>query len=139
MQFGVLSWVIWTDRNKELHGEGKKKASRAAKFALDYIREYNLAQGSSSCAQQREKVVWVPPPESYYKVNFDGSLHEQNRIGGIGVIVRNSSGEVMGALARPPQWFHDPMQIEALSAVTAVQFNLLRTWGLVKLSWKGTL
>lgn len=72
-------------------------------------------------AQSRKK-RWIPPTEGEFKTNFDGAMFEENNNAGIGIIVRNSRGEVMAALSekipRPPS----AEILEMLAARRAVKF-----------------
>ncbi|XVF61991.1 hypothetical protein PTKIN_Ptkin08bG0180400 [Pterospermum kingtungense] len=45
-------------------------------------------------------------------------------MGGIGVIVRNSMGKVMGTLTASVNWVTDPTMVEAVAVVKALQFAL---------------
>uniref|UniRef100_A0A7N2MJM2 Uncharacterized protein n=1 Tax=Quercus lobata TaxID=97700 RepID=A0A7N2MJM2_QUELO len=42
---------------------------------------------------------WCPPTPDYWKVNFDGAMFEEFDEAGIGVVIRNSNGEVRDALS----------------------------------------
>ncbi|XVF49916.1 hypothetical protein PTKIN_Ptkin04bG0054600 [Pterospermum kingtungense] len=68
------------------------------------------------------RVVWKPPEEGVFKVNFDSAIRLQEKRGSIGVVIRNSMGEVMGCLVVAVQGVVDPRLIEAVVAVRAVEF-----------------
>ena len=42
---------------------------------------------------------WLPPPEGLYKTNFDAAFFGNSGTAGIGVIVRDSKGEIIAALS----------------------------------------
>lgn len=42
---------------------------------------------------------WFPPPAPLLKVNFDGVLFMDTSQAGIGVVIRDSAGKVIGALS----------------------------------------
>ncbi|XVF83298.1 hypothetical protein PTKIN_Ptkin16aG0475500 [Pterospermum kingtungense] len=122
-QFIILAWVTWTGRNQEYHGKGRTLASRTVDFAWQYIQEFNMEQGSPMSGQRSRPVVcWIPPEGTVYKVNFDGALQVRVKVGGIGVIIRNSMGEVMGVMACPINEVSDPLVLEALAAIKALKF-----------------
>ncbi|XVF60988.1 hypothetical protein PTKIN_Ptkin08bG0091900 [Pterospermum kingtungense] len=123
-QFSILAWTIWTGRNQEVHGEIRKKPMQAARFALDYIVEYNDAQVVVSMSSLQRSIRWRPPARDLVKVNFDGALQVTERRGGIGIIIRNNLGEVMGTAAAPVDRVVDPLIVEALAAVKAIQFSV---------------
>lgn len=44
-------------------------------------------------------IHWKPPRSPYCKINFDDAIFQDLQMAGIGVVIRNSSGQVMGALS----------------------------------------
>lgn len=110
----VACWVIWTGQNQELLGMGRTEDSRSARFALNYVNQRLNASRVISSQPQDD--------DDCYKVNTDGALDVSRKIGCIGVIVLNSGGEVMGALAHPIEGVDDPLMAEALAVVKSLQF-----------------
>ena len=55
-------------------------------------------------------------------MNFDGALRKQNYIGGIGLIVRNSFGEVMAAKAELVTAVNNAFIVEGLAMLNAMMF-----------------
>ncbi|XVF64370.1 hypothetical protein PTKIN_Ptkin09bG0164200 [Pterospermum kingtungense] len=109
-QFSVMAWVIWTGRNQELHREGRNEASRSAAFALDYIKEFNEAQRSNDIFHRASK-------------------HK----GGVGIVIHNSAGDVMGMLAGPLNFLQDPFIAEAMAAEKALKFAKDMGFGCIEL------
>ena len=48
-----------------------------------------------------EPVCWAPPPPGQYKVNSDGAVFASQRKVGLGVMIRDSNGNVIVALSSP--------------------------------------
>ena len=46
---------------------------------------------------------WTPPPLGVFKVNVDGASSDQEGSSSVGVVIRDSSGQVMAALCLPLQ------------------------------------
>ncbi|XP_030939695.1 uncharacterized protein LOC115964547 [Quercus lobata] len=65
-------------------------------------------------------VKWSPPAEGGYKANFDAAFFENSELAGIGVVVRDSSGNVMGALSQKIPKPQSVEHAEALAACRAV-------------------
>lgn len=55
-QFSIMVWVVWTGRNKELHGERRKDPMRSVFFALHYIDQFNDAQGRDNSVHMKPAV-----------------------------------------------------------------------------------
>ncbi|XP_030945152.1 uncharacterized protein LOC115969601 [Quercus lobata] len=65
-------------------------------------------------------VKWSPPAEGGYKANFDAAFFESSELAGIGVVVRDNSGNVMGALSQKISRPQSVEHAEALAACRAV-------------------
>ena len=44
--------------------------------------------------------AWCPPRQGRFKVNVDGVVFESLKSCGIGVVIRNAAGQIMGAMSR---------------------------------------
>ena len=70
------------------------------KEATKYLKEY---QATNMCAKKTttpNAVVWRPPKPGWYKVNTDGATFDDIKCFGVGVVIRNERGEIMGALSK---------------------------------------
>ena len=66
---------------------------------------------------------WTPPDVNHFKTNFDGTFLKENGAAGIGVVIKNSTGQVKVALSEK---IHAPTLItvlEMLAARRAVAFT----------------
>ncbi|XP_050262616.1 uncharacterized protein LOC126707070 [Quercus robur] len=73
---------------------------------------------------QNSRIVWEPPLESAFKLNFDPEIFsELNRIG-VGVIIRNYKGEVMAAMSARGPAIHSSEEGELLACRKAVEFAI---------------
>ncbi|KAL0001329.1 hypothetical protein SO802_015110 [Lithocarpus litseifolius] len=70
----------------------------------------------------REVVKWSPPAEGLYKVNFDGAVFEDQACAGLGVVIRDSAGLVIGALSQKIRLPSSVVMVEDLAARRAVMF-----------------
>ena len=61
-------------------------------------------------------VKWSPPVESGYKANFDAAFFDNSELAGLGLVVRDSSGNIMGALS---QKISRPQSMEHAEALVA--------------------
>ena len=72
--------------------------------------------------QQPKNPVWKPPDPRQVKTNFDGAIFEDLQEAGIGVIIRNSKGEVLAALSKRIPTPSSVVILESFAARRAVQF-----------------
>ena len=68
--------------------------------------------------------VWRPLTGSMYKLNFDATVFDGNRSSGVGLIVRNSLGEVMADLSARGPAVANSEEAEALACRKAVEFAM---------------
>ena len=74
------------------------------------------------CQEVLVLVCWSCPPEGVFKVNFDATLFENNGSAGIGMVIRDSEGEIIAVLSqRTPIPFPVKMA-EAMAACRALIF-----------------
>ncbi|KAL0008379.1 hypothetical protein SO802_009881 [Lithocarpus litseifolius] len=78
-------------------------------FAQDYLRSFKtrVSQASHSTGSGHpSQKHWLPPPPECFKDNFDGAMFNESDEAGLGVVIRNSRGQVMVALSekikKPP-------------------------------------
>ena len=62
--------------------------------------EFRSAQPRKVSAPVRPRIRWTPPPEDFYKINFDAAVFQEDNRAGIGVIVRDCNGLVMAFLSQ---------------------------------------
>ena len=121
--FSTIAWSLWERRNGirenqpswPFHGIG----NRAKAMVLEFFDAHAQVPGSTP---QFPQVRWSPPPMGFYKANFDAALFEESNFAGIGVVIRDCYGEVIGALSQKILLSQSVEQAEALAASRAVKF-----------------
>ena len=89
---------------------------KIAVFAQNYIWDFqNLVNilPTSRCSVPKK---WHPLATKFLKINFDNAMFEESDEDGIGVVIRNSKGEVMAAFYEKIQ---TPTTIEVLELLAA--------------------
>lgn len=78
---------------------------------------------------------WRPPNTGWYKINVDGATFTEISCCGIGVIIRNERGQVMGAMSKKLPLPLGAMEVEAKTAEEEI--TLARDLGLGKVIVEG--
>ena len=65
---------------------------------------------------------WKPPTGQLYKLNFDVTVFANGA--GIGVVIRNATGEVMAALSARGATVNDSEEAEAIACWSALEFAI---------------
>ena len=101
--FATTVWGLWNNRNQVRHGGQCKSHEQIVKEAADYLKEYQAANKgarNTTTSAVSDAVKWKPPKPGWYKVNTDGATFADLKCCGIGVVVRNERGKIMGALSK---------------------------------------
>ncbi|XP_075669689.1 uncharacterized protein LOC142639381 [Castanea sativa] len=69
-------------------------------------------------------VCWSPPPNDHYKVNFGATFFEETGSTGVGVVVRDCTGQIIGALRQNIGSVQSIEMAEAMVARRAVMFAM---------------
>ena len=67
--------------------------------------------------------MWTAPAPDSYKINYDGALSSAENKSGIGIVARDSHGEVIASLIQQLDQAYQPVEVEALAAIKAVEFG----------------
>ena len=93
------------------------------KRAEDFLIEFHQAQvhlGTATIAENENN--WQPPPIFKFKLNFDAAVFIDLECSGMGVIIRNEKGEVMGAKSTKGPRVMDSLEAEALACRDAIEY-----------------
>ncbi|XP_075665671.1 uncharacterized protein LOC142635397 [Castanea sativa] len=69
-----------------------------------------------------ELVHWQPPQADVVKINFDGANFSETNTSGIGVVVRDSAGNVLASMSQQLCQAYSAEEIERVAACKALQF-----------------
>lgn len=123
--FWTTAWMIWFSRNDFImRGKVPDFSSIQAKV-LAWLDEWNAAKDSlSNRLLPRPQIsspnVWVPLASQVFKINFDGAIFPNLLLAGIGVVVRNSTGQVMAAMTQKISGISNSDHIETIAAACAL-------------------
>ncbi|XP_050278447.1 uncharacterized protein LOC126720005 [Quercus robur] len=71
-----------------------------------------------------EPTLWKPPQSPFCKINFDDAVFQDQKMAGIGVVIRNPNGHVIGALSDRIFLPATVDEVEALACRKAISFAL---------------
>ena len=92
-----------------------------AKERLQDFEIVNAHQPSNRTATPTVQ-KWKPPEHGLVKVNCDGARFAEENRAGIGVVIRNSKGLVLGSLSKLVPQAYGPLEIEVMAVATALVF-----------------
>ena len=87
-----------------------------------YVSEYIEAQQRLYDIVSQPCQKWKPPRRGFVKVNFNGALDRKVAKGGIGIVIRDEKGKIMGAKVTNSLYFNDPFFDEAKAVLYALVF-----------------
>lgn len=58
----------------------------------------------------------------FFKVNCDGAVFSKSHRSGLGVVIRNSNGQVIASLTQQLNQAYKPIEVEAMAAIRALEF-----------------
>ena len=114
--FIMTAWTIWNRRNALKFGRPTIPVAniipRAGSLLQEFVSAQQVVDESPSVAVSSQ---WQPPEFPYYKVKFDVVVFKASSSARIGVIIRDSSGNAIGALLVPTPLSNSIAVMEALA------------------------
>ena len=99
----MISWSIWYRRNhlrlKQPVDTNLQLIIRAQETLLEFHEAQDCGKQFPPQSNSTEITKWKPPKEGRYRVNYDGAVFKDNNEAGLGAIIKNHRGEVMGSLS----------------------------------------
>lgn len=118
----MIYWKLWTYRNEVRNGGVRKNERAIIKGALDYLGEYQSCVAVMTRQEKKRPAVWSPLPTNLYKINVDGAVFIAQRVAGMGVLIRDESGNVIKACSKKILAPLGTIEVEAKVIKLAVQF-----------------
>lgn len=123
--FAMLAWSIWNKRNACRMGQVYPPNSRIFNDAVERLQEYHSVLDEplfSSVGPIPSATQWVPPKNPLFKVNYDGALFRDTSTAGLGAVIRDHEGHLIGALSERIYLPPSVDDVEALICRRAVTF-----------------
>ncbi|XP_075669817.1 uncharacterized protein LOC142639542 [Castanea sativa] len=91
--------------------------------ALEYLGENQAClEVSVSPKQSAVNVKWTPPSPTRYKINVDGAMSKEQQIAGVGILIRDDEGHLIGACNKKIEAPLGAIEAEAKAAELGLQF-----------------
>lgn len=120
--FATTAWFLWNNRNSVRHGGQCKPAFKILEDSKQFLEEFRGVSELPLPRQPRPLKSWSPPQIGWYKVNIDGAVFKYIGHCGIGVVVQNDKGLIMGALCKNFPYPLGALEVEAKAAEVGVIF-----------------
>ncbi|CAL5355830.1 unnamed protein product [Camellia sinensis] len=119
--FVALCWGLWMRHNQAIFCDTHASAEATVAMVCNLVSDFDQAQQRIQGPLLRDRVVcWCAPAEGWFKVNFDGARFKELQTVGVGVVIRNSMGEVMAAMTEQLPFWVDADCVEAFAAAKAI-------------------
>ncbi|XP_065633927.1 uncharacterized protein LOC136069392 [Quercus suber] len=99
-QFAVTAWFIWNRRNKIRLHQTVTPPSQLPSEISHYLLEYRKFNAAPVKLKPVRGEKWKPPRSGCIKTNFDGAVFADTDEVGIGVVIRDSRGQVLASLSK---------------------------------------
>lgn len=99
----MMAWAIWQNSNEHRNRGKKKNSSAVVHKAIDYLHEYQAYCAKVEVHIPSLDANWTPPPPWHYKINVDGAVFGAQKAVGIGILVCDAEGRVVGACSKKNQ------------------------------------
>ncbi|KAK9033344.1 hypothetical protein V6N11_018377 [Hibiscus sabdariffa] len=99
----------------------------------------NIGHGKAPAPPSQRQLCWCPPPEDFVKINTDGAFNQSSHEAGIGVVARNSTGEVLGGFVQHSGISIDALHTEFFVVVAGIQFAHEKGWRDVHIETNSTI
>lgn len=97
----VICWNLWFARNRRVWEEEVHASRDVVERSRRYVEQYWAVllrkKPAAGVKRARTSEIWYPPAEGHLKVNIDGAVFAEEHCTGVGVVIRNSTGQVLYA------------------------------------------
>nr|POE75844.1 hypothetical protein CFP56_05113 [Quercus suber] len=120
----VVAWALWSNRNECKNGGAKKSCQALLQGALEYLDAYQAClMVSESPKQPAESMKWKPSSSNHYKVNMDGAMFKEQRMAGVGILIKDIEGHLINACSKKLEAPLGAIEAKAKAVELGLQFT----------------
>ncbi|MFQ6648037.1 hypothetical protein Gotur_021851 [Gossypium turneri] len=125
--FCCALWAIWRERNKRVHVKANRSWKEIANFIKRYISELNGIE------EKVPKILtgvrkWKHPLGQFVKINFDAAYDGNLCQSTVGIVARDSEGNVLLSFTEIHHQVASAFAAEAIACQTATQIGIDMQW-----------
>ncbi|KAK3205423.1 hypothetical protein Dsin_019469 [Dipteronia sinensis] len=116
---------IWYLRNQLAHRERDQGMDMVLSWSMNFLLEFqkaNVACNGMCDTGGTDTIKWSPPIADMYKINTDATLDVEANIVGVGIVIWNPCGDVMGSAAQRLVVSFLPPLAEAVAILRGIEF-----------------
>lgn len=97
-----------------------KTIARVAASFVEEFRQNNHHNDTNHKTRGQSRPTWCPPKCGWFKVNIDGAVFKEVGQSGVGVVIRNEKGELMGTMCKKISFPLGTLEAEETAAAEGI-------------------
>lgn len=127
--FCMVLWVLWWVRNQVVHGGSPLATNKILERAGNLLEEFQKSlrlnnAGIALFPENPRPTHWSPPSPGSLKLNTDAAINTELGVVGLGGVIRDEYGNVLGAFAKRYMGRVDAHLAESLAIRAGLVFAL---------------
>nr|XP_023926910.1 uncharacterized protein LOC112038333 [Quercus suber] len=118
----MMIWSIWSQRNQVRLRQPSTSLQQIVQLSKDGYSEFLTCQVPTTVRAARVKKKWKPPPADLVKINFDGATCSGTNKSGLGVVIRDSMGQVLASCSKVVNQAYNSSEVEAMAVGLVLSF-----------------
>ncbi|XP_050264256.1 uncharacterized protein LOC126708511 [Quercus robur] len=119
----TVAWAIWFNRNEVRNGKSKKTRRDIVQWTSQYLVEcFAAIEIPRTTSPTSQVVTWAPSTGLRYKVNVDGAVFKMQKTARVGVVIRDSHGQIVAALSKKINSPLGALEVEAKAFEARIRF-----------------
>ncbi|GMN50671.1 hypothetical protein TIFTF001_019832 [Ficus carica] len=110
-----LAWKLWYERNKVVHGGEESDPFAILNLGIASFDEWQALYQVPVQLLVVGSDVWLPPQSGYLKLNVDASVSPGSDHIGVGAVIRDEKGRIIGAVAKSMEETFSPFLTEFIA------------------------